>query len=165
MTLLIVSSPSGSRVPVGTCVSRTLQPALVTLKPSEVKWTRLTLLAPISSPVSAQTASNTAVESVPRATSVATRRSAACSSARSRRSSRAWEVRDRRRDQFGEAGEASLGVGRQFPLFGGECHHHAPRPAVHQNRDADGGADPRLTGERRGDRPPDFGVVANAGRS
>ena len=51
-----------------------------------VNWARLTLAAPMSRPVTSQTASNTARGSAPRATSVATSRSAACSSA-SRRSS------------------------------------------------------------------------------
>jgi hypothetical protein len=43
-----VSAAIAYRVPTGTCVSRRLQPAIVTLKPSGVYLDRLTELAPTS---------------------------------------------------------------------------------------------------------------------
>ena len=100
-----------------------------------------------------------------RATSVATRRSAACSSARRSHLGPRLGVRDRRRHQLREVRRArvsvSAGSGRSS-LRGGD--HHAPQAARRRRSGADRRADARASACSRRDRAGGVRVAVYPGR-
>jgi hypothetical protein len=76
--------PSGTRVPIGSAAAGAPQPATTTATSSGSKRTISIESTPTSRPISSAIAPNTSANGICRATNVATRRNAACSSARTR---------------------------------------------------------------------------------
>ena len=102
----------------------------------------------MSRPTSSATAAKSSVGGVTLATSVATRRSAACSSAERRAlGARGLElasglrVGDRGRDELGETGESRLGVGRRRFVAQRPDTDRAPDTALDRDRHTDSRAD------------------------
>ncbi len=118
---------------------------------------------PSSCSISSVTAANTSSGAAPRATRVATRRSAACSSA-SRPSGPALGVGERGRDQFGERRQARLGARWQWLLPGRADADDAPQAPLDDDRRPDRRADARLAsgGSERAGR---IGVAVDPGRT
>ena len=98
----------------------------------------------------------------PRATSVATRRSAACHVGEGAQLLTRLGVRDRGRDQLGEAGELVLDPGREPVRLQRADDHHAPEPALDVDRRAGRGARPFA--RERGGRGGVVGRVIDARR-
>ena len=131
--------PSGKRSPIRTGAAAPLAATTVSVSPS-CRASDTDEACRISA-TSCVTASKTALGWAPRATSVATRRSAACSAAKTRNLAWALALEIAVATELREVLEARLGLGRERVrrLRGGG--HHAPRPPLHGDRDADCGAD------------------------